>query len=81
VAAQRYAAAPWLDLVGLWRLFNLHLARVVEAVPASVRRPLRTRHTLHEIAWQTVPQDQPTTLEYFMRNDVRHLEHHNFELD
>src|SRR5437867_285744 len=37
VAAQRYQAAPWSDLVGLWRLLNLHLARVIEAVPASVR--------------------------------------------
>lgn len=76
VAAQRYRAAPWSDLVGLWRLFNLHLARVVEAVPASVRQQPRARHNLHELAWQTVPQNQPATLEYFMRDYVGHLEHH-----
>jgi hypothetical protein len=76
VAAQRYATAPWPELVELWRLFNLHLARVVEAVPAPVRQQPRARHNLHEIAWKTVPQDQPATLEYFMRDYVGHLRHH-----
>jgi len=76
VAAQRYQAAPWSDLVGLWSLFNLHLARVVEAIPASVRHQARARHNLHEIAWQTVPEGQSTTLEYFMRDYVGHLRHH-----
>jgi hypothetical protein len=76
VAAQRYRAAPWSDLVGLWRLFNLHLARVVEAIPASVRQQPRAQHNLHEVAWQTVPQDRPATLEYFMRDYVGHLKHH-----
>jgi hypothetical protein len=76
VAAQRYQAAPWSDLVTLWRLFNLHVARVVEAVPASVRQQPRARHNLHEIAWQPVAQSQPATLEYFMRDYVGHLKHH-----
>jgi DinB superfamily len=76
VAAQRYQAAPWPDLVGLWRLFNLHIARVIEAAPVSVRQRPRARHNLHELAWRTVPQGEPTTLEYFMRDYVGHLEHH-----
>jgi hypothetical protein len=37
VAAQRYQDAPWEELVSLWRQFNLHLARVMEAAPASDR--------------------------------------------
>jgi len=76
VEAQGYRAAPWSDLVGLWRLFNLHLARVIEAVPASIRQRPRARHNLHEVAWNTVPQDRPATLEYFMRDYVGHLKHH-----
>ncbi len=76
VAAQRYQAAPWSELVGLWRLFNLHLARVIEAVPDSVRQRPRALHNLHELAWRMVPQDQPATLEYFMRDYVGHLKHH-----
>ena len=76
VEAQRYASAPWAELVGLWNDFNLHLARVIEATPAPVRQKPRARHNLHELAWKAVPQDQPATLEYFMRDYVDHLRHH-----
>jgi len=76
VTAQRYETAPWTELVGLWRHFNLHLARVIEAAPASARQKPRPRHNLHELAWTPLPQDQPATLEYFMRDYVAHLRHH-----
>ena len=76
VAAQDYRSAGWSELVGLWRLFNLHLARVIENAPASARLQQRSNHNLHEIAWKTVPPDEPTTLEYFMRDYVGHLKHH-----
>ncbi len=76
VRLQNYQEAPWPLLVRLWRDYNLHLARVIEAVPAEVRHRKRPRHNLHEIAWRTVPESQPVTLEYFMRDYVDHLEHH-----
>ena len=76
VAAQDYRSAPWSELVGLWRLFNLHLARVIESAPASARLQQRSNHNLHEIAWKSVPPDEPATLEYFMRDYVGHLRHH-----
>jgi hypothetical protein len=76
VAAQRYQDAPWGELVALWRLFNLHLARVMEAAPLAVRQRPRRRHNLHELAWRPVPESEATTLEYFMRDYVGHLEHH-----
>ena len=76
VEAQGYANAPWAELVGLWSNFNLHLARVIEATPADVRLKPRARHNLHELAWKAVPQSEPATLEYFMRDYVDHLRHH-----
>ena len=76
VSAQAYGRAPWTDLVDLWRNYNLHLARVMAAMPADVRRKARERHNLHEIAWNAVPQDQPATLEYFLRDYVDHMRHH-----
>jgi len=36
----------------------------------------RNKHNLHEIAWQAVPQDRPTTLDYFIRDYFNHLQHH-----
>ncbi len=76
VHIQRYQAANWPNLVALWRTFNLHLAWVIASTPDDVAQCPRTRHNLHQIGWQTVPEDQPTTLAYFMRDYVDHLKHH-----
>jgi DinB superfamily len=80
VAVQAYQDAPWRDLLVLWREYNLHLARVMERVPEAVRLRVRHRHNLHQLAFQAVPEDQPTTLEYFMRDYVAHLHLHLTQL-
>lgn len=76
VRVQRYADAPWRELVSLWSLLNLQIARVMEAVPVEVRMRERARHNLHQVAFHTIPPDQPATLDYFMRDYVVHLGHH-----
>jgi hypothetical protein len=76
VALQRYQDAPWMDLVALWREYNLHIARVMEAIPEEDRLRPRGRHNLHELAWEPIPADRPATLDYFMRDYVGHLHHH-----
>ena len=76
VAAQRYAEAAWSELIALWRAFNLHLARVMDAVPDDVRLALRAKHNLDQLAWRAVPRNQPVTLDSFMEDYVDHLEHH-----
>lgn len=76
VAAQQYQSVPWDELVTLWHTYNRHVARVMAQVPVAVARREHTRHNLDQIAWQTVPADQPATLEYFMRDYVGHLQHH-----
>ena len=76
VTLQRYQDAPWEPLVAFWREYNLHLARVMDAVPDATRLREHARHNLHELAWRTVPQDKPATLDYFMRDYVAHLHHH-----
>lgn len=76
VEAQHCHDAPWTDLVTLWRAFNLHLARVMAAVPESVRLRAHRRHNLDKIAWRAVPAGEPTTLAYFMSDYVSHVKHH-----
>ncbi len=76
VRVQAYQDAPWLLLLQLWKEYNLHIARIINSTPVEVSRRPRKRHNLHQIAWQTMPQDQPATLEYFMRDYVDHLKHH-----
>ena len=76
VTAQRYQEAPWPALVELWRAYNLHLTRVMAAVPEAARLREHRRHNFHQIAWQTVPEGEPTTLDSLMRDYVTHLRHH-----
>lgn len=76
VAAQQWQDHDWHDLVTLWRLLNGRVVAVMQSTPlADLERP-RHPHSLHRIAWQTVPEEEPTTLEYLMRDYVGHLEHH-----
>jgi hypothetical protein len=76
VSAQRYSERPWSDLISLWRQYNLHLVHVMSAVPVEIRKKPRTRHNLHQLAWKAVPESEPVTLEYFMRDYVGHLRNH-----
>jgi hypothetical protein len=76
VTLGHYADAPWTSLLSLWREFNLQIARVMDATPGSVLSLPRARHNLHQLAWRSVPEDQPATLGYFMSDYVDHLEHH-----
>ncbi|MGH7468940.1 MAG: DinB family protein [Longimicrobiales bacterium] len=81
VRTQRYQNAPWADLVGLWELFNLHLARFMTAVPDDVRLRDRADHNLDRLAWHAVAAHETTTLDYFMRDYVEHLKHHLRQVD
>jgi hypothetical protein len=76
VRVQNYVRAPWAELVTLWSLYNLHLTRVIAAIPPEVRSRRRVRHNLHEVAFRAIPASEPATLEYFMQDYVVHLEHH-----
>ncbi len=76
VAAERWQERPWPEIVELWRLFNLHLAHVIETTPEAIAERVHTRHNLHLRAWQPVAEGAPTTLAWFMLDYVGHLEHH-----
>ena len=76
VRLQRYQEEPWPRLVELWKAFNLHLAHLMEHTHLNELRKPRVRHNLQQLAWRPVSQDEPTTLEYFMRDYVGHLKHH-----
>jgi len=65
VSSQRYQSEPWENLVQLWKSYNLHLLHVVSAVPASA---LSHRCIIGE--------DKPETLEFVIKDYVRHLKHH-----
>jgi len=76
VDVQHYNDADWSGLVDLWKLYNLHLARLAKYIPENVLELERSKHNLDQIAFQTVDSNKPVTLEYFIRDYVDHMKHH-----
>lgn len=65
VSAQGYDGESWADLVQLWRSYNLHLHHVMMRIPGD-RKSARC----------VIGGKEPVTLEWLMRDYVRHLRHH-----
>jgi hypothetical protein len=80
VAAGHCDGEAWLTLVELWRLYNEHLAHIVDHIPEAVLLRPRSPHTLDVIAFHPVKADEPATLEYLIRDYIGHLQHHLAQL-
>ncbi len=65
VSVQRYRERPWAELVDLWTALNRHLAVVIEGVPPE---KLQTPCIIGD--------REPSSLEWWMRDYLRHLRHH-----
>jgi hypothetical protein len=65
VTLQRYRERPWLQLVALWLTLNQHVAAVIESVAAEKLSTLCT-----------IGDHKPESLEWWMRDYLRHLKHH-----
>jgi hypothetical protein len=76
VNAQKYNDESWSDMVQLWGSYNLHLVHVIGAIPEAALTRARIRHNLDQIALQPVDKQDPTTLDYFVRDYLVHLKHH-----
>lgn len=76
VNVQKYEQEAWVSLVDLWTNYNLHLLHIIESIPDEQLKKPRAKHSLDKIAWQTVPANQPVTLDYFIRDYFGHLQEH-----
>jgi len=69
VSLQNYKHAAWPELVDFWRLYNHHMARVIEAVsPDKLEVPC------------SVGPSEPVTLGFLIKDYLRHLKHHLSQL-
>lgn len=76
VELQRYQQEPWKDLVQLWQAYNRHILHVIEVTPEEQRAKLRAKHNLHQIASDLLKEDEPVTLDWFMRDYLDHMKKH-----
>ena len=76
VETQRYQDESWSDLVQLWKSYNGHILHLIEVTPEEQRTKLRAKHNLHQIASDLLKEDEPVTLEWFMRDYLDHMKKH-----
>jgi DinB family protein len=76
VDAQKYNEESWSDVIQLWSSYNLHLLHVISVIPEATLMRARIRHNLDQIALHPVDQNDPTTLDYFVRDYLVHMKHH-----
>jgi len=73
---ENFQEKPWQELVQFWQLFNQHIHHIMKHAPEDTRTKLRQRHNLHQLASEQIKEDEPVTLEFFMRDYVDHLRKH-----
>jgi hypothetical protein len=76
VRVQNYQGEPWSELVQLWKLYNQHILHLMSLIPEETCLKLRYKHNLHQIASDTLTEDEPVTLDWFMRDYVDHMKKH-----
>jgi len=76
VRVEHFQEKPWQELVQFWQLFNQHILHIMKYAPEDTRTKLRQRHNLHQLASEQIKEDEPVTLEWFMRDYVDHLKKH-----
>ena len=76
VRVEHFQEEPWRDLVQFWRLYNQHILHIMKHAAEDTRTKLRQRHNLHQLASEQIKEDEPVTLEFFMRDYVDHMKKH-----
>jgi hypothetical protein len=76
VRVQNYQGEQWADLVQLWKLYNQHMLHLISRVPEEARMKLRYKHNLHQLASESLSENEPVTLDWFIRDYLDHMKKH-----
>ena len=76
VRVQNYQGESWPELVQLWKLYNQHILHLVSHIPEETRTKLRSKHNLNQIASDAISENEPVTLDFFIRDYLDHMKKH-----
>ncbi len=65
VRIQKYNESDWVVLVELWSAYNRHLSHIVERIPQDAIS-----------SSCNIGKDNPVTIEFVVKDYLRHLRHH-----
>jgi hypothetical protein len=69
VQIQHYQESDWGELVELWTAYNRHLCHIIEYIPPEACS-----------APCNIGRDEPVSLEFVVKDYLRHLKHHMKDL-
>jgi hypothetical protein len=76
VRSQNYQGEDWAELLQLWKAYNQHILHLISVMPDEARTKLRHKHNLHQIASDSLSEDEPVTLDWFIRDYLEHMKKH-----
>jgi hypothetical protein len=76
VRVQNYQGEQWADLAQLWKLYNQHMLHLISRIPEETRMKLRYKHNLHQLASESLSENEPVTLDWFIRDYLDHMKKH-----
>ena len=76
VKTQQYADYDWTALVDLWHAYNVHIGKVIQNIPADLLEKETLDHNFDKVAFRRVPAGQPSSMQYFIKDYILHLQHH-----
>jgi len=81
VDAQNYQEADWLELLGMWKTYNLFICKVIENISEEKLNYMTTEHCFDKMAWGKHTEKFPkegaaSNLAFLIEDYIGHLEHH-----
>jgi hypothetical protein len=76
VEAQDYQSEKWEFIINLWKINNLQIIHVLEAIPNNILIRTFAKHNYDLIAWKEIPREEQTNLEYLVVDYFGHMKHH-----
>lgn len=76
VRIQNYHYRDWNFLIDLWKLNNIHLINIVEAIPGDLLTKEFEDHNFDQILSESFAPDKPVTIEILIRDYLSHMKHH-----
>ncbi len=65
VRIQKYNESEWADLIAFWSAYNLHLCHIIDCLPEEARS-----------SPCNIGKEEPVSLEFVIKDYLRHLRHH-----
>ena len=85
VEQQNYQEADWLEILNMWRTYNLFICRVIENISEEKLLFMTPEHNYNDMGWgknkDNFPKKgEPSNLAFLIEDYIGHLKHHVMQI-